>query len=617
MRPLPLVIPALLTLAGCREPVYADDKPGGNAPADSDTGSDTGTDTDTDTDTDVGPVDSDGDGVHDGADCEPEDATVYPGAEDIPYDGIDQDCDGLDLTDADGDGYDAEQVGGSDCDDENPSVNPGALDEENDFDDDCDGEVDEDVPIIPTDWPIRLGGTYATTTLDRIGNAEDGTLWVMGTLDAPIDAEPTFERVEMIENDANTRDVFLASYDEDRILDKVFVMSADATGTMEAGAVDIDPGSSVTVAGSFSGTVDVEPSAREYTRESQGDTDGVIVRINNLGDIIWGSSFGGAGADRTVGVVNRPLGGLFVAGEVSGDASYYGPGSAITGQGTTAVLTTAASGDTDGVLIRYNPDGRPQWVSSLLASTAGEAVHPTSLVTSSNAVIVAGTFSGTMDADPDAETTQSYTAAGTADAFAVALDPDTGELLWAAVLPCTGAATVGHVGIDTSGNLVLGGSFTGTIDLDPGAIDTADAAIGGSDGFVVVLDTTGARTWSTVLGGAGADSVRAAKADGNGGVAITGAVSGTAGIGGETLVAAGARDCFAARLESGGAASWAFAFGSSDDESCSDLSVSPDDYVYFSGPMTTAFDFSESGTDDLRRPAGPADVWVHRLPLTP
>ena len=160
MRSVPLIFCVLLPLGGCKEPVYADEKrSGGGQQTEPDTGSDTGSDTDVDTDTDTDTlVDTDGDGVHDGADCAPEDPTRYPGAEDIPYDGIDQDCDGLDLTDADGDGYDADVVGGSDCDDENPSVNPGALDEENGFDDDCDGEIDEDVPIIPTDWPIRLGG---------------------------------------------------------------------------------------------------------------------------------------------------------------------------------------------------------------------------------------------------------------------------------------------------------------------------------------------------------------------------------------------------------------------------------------------------------------------------
>ncbi|MFT6159382.1 MAG: hypothetical protein ACJA00_001971, partial [Myxococcota bacterium] len=57
-----------------------------------------------------------------------------------PYDGIDQDCDGVDLVDADADGWAAITAGGADCDDGDSSVNPNAEDVPNDgVDQDCDG----------------------------------------------------------------------------------------------------------------------------------------------------------------------------------------------------------------------------------------------------------------------------------------------------------------------------------------------------------------------------------------------------------------------------------------------------------------------------------------------
>ena len=84
-----------------------------------------------------------GDGSETG-DCDDTDPQVHPGSEEIPYDGVDQDCDGLDPTDLDGDGYDAEDVGGADCDDLDANVHPGRVDLEDGIDQDCDGDTDED-----------------------------------------------------------------------------------------------------------------------------------------------------------------------------------------------------------------------------------------------------------------------------------------------------------------------------------------------------------------------------------------------------------------------------------------------------------------------------------------
>jgi len=45
-----------------------------------------------------GPVDADGDGVTSDQDCNDNDASIYPGATEIKFDGVDQDCNGYDLT---------------------------------------------------------------------------------------------------------------------------------------------------------------------------------------------------------------------------------------------------------------------------------------------------------------------------------------------------------------------------------------------------------------------------------------------------------------------------------------------------------------------------------------
>lgn len=115
-------------------------------------------------------ADVDGDGhagrAAGGNDCDDNAADVYPGADEVPLDGIDQDCNGIDLVDGDDDGYTAAEHGGTDCDDADPAVHPDAMDWYGDaVDSDCDG-VD--------------GGLFNVANAHAIIGGDSGSYAVMG-----------------------------------------------------------------------------------------------------------------------------------------------------------------------------------------------------------------------------------------------------------------------------------------------------------------------------------------------------------------------------------------------------------------------------------------------------
>jgi hypothetical protein len=103
--------------------------------------------------------DGDGDGSIGADDCDDSDASVFPGAEEIPYDGIDQDCDGSDLDDLDGDGVGSVEAGGLDCDDNDPDIGPASEDIPYDgIDQDCSGSDFTDVDGDGHDSTAVAGG---------------------------------------------------------------------------------------------------------------------------------------------------------------------------------------------------------------------------------------------------------------------------------------------------------------------------------------------------------------------------------------------------------------------------------------------------------------------------
>lgn len=110
----------------------------------------------------IGGDDADLDGFYYDEDCNDQNANINPSAEEIPYNGIDEDCDGYDLEDVDKDGFKAEEAGGDDCDDSDPSINPGPTD--------IYKNCANDAPFVETIGKITA---YETETITIEAIAED------------------------------------------------------------------------------------------------------------------------------------------------------------------------------------------------------------------------------------------------------------------------------------------------------------------------------------------------------------------------------------------------------------------------------------------------------------
>ena len=130
----------------------------------------------------VGDTDNDHDGLTaNQGDCNDGNASIHPGATDIPGNGIDEDCSGADAInpgtiDADHDGFTPLQ---GDCNDLSASINPGATDiPGNGIDENCNGADsiagDTDFPTATISSPED--SAVVTMPVDIVGTASDAHL---------------------------------------------------------------------------------------------------------------------------------------------------------------------------------------------------------------------------------------------------------------------------------------------------------------------------------------------------------------------------------------------------------------------------------------------------------
>lgn len=119
------------------------------------------------------------------------------------------------------------------------------------------------------------------------------------------------------------------------------------------------------------------------------------------------------------------------------------------------------------------------------------------LVDGSDHIYLIGDFNGLADFDPSPtiSDTKGPTTSGVFEGFVIKLSP-TGDYLWSRTIDNTSATQGDRCDvlsgcIDASGDICLGGSFSGDYDFDPGSSTSLISSTGNQHGFFLRLDSAG------------------------------------------------------------------------------------------------------------------------------
>jgi hypothetical protein len=150
---------------------------------------------------------------------------------------------------------------------------------------------------------------------------------------------------------------------------------------------------------------------------------------------------------------------------------------------------------------------------------------------------------------------------------------------------------------DASGNLIVAGRFSGTINFGTTGASAMTSA-GGSDIFVAKFDQVGKFQWSRRFGGArnDGDGAVVVAADAGTGIYVAGNAYSGADFGFGAITASGgaSSDAFLVKLTGTGTSSWAKTFGGASADRITSLSVGPTGAVFVGGSYSNTINLGGS-----------------------
>ncbi len=170
--------------------------------------------------------------------------------------------------------------------------------------------------------------------------------------------------------------------------------------------------------------------------------------------------------------------------------------------------------------------------------------------------------------------------------------------------------------IDPAGNVIAVGSFSGTIDFDPGVgVFNMTSTAGGDDIFVMKLTPAGAFVWARKVGTATDEYATDVIVDAASNVYITGGYKGTVdfdpGAGITNLISAGNNDAFVWKLNSAGNFLWAKSMGGAFDDDISAIELdAANTNVYVTGTFQNTADMNPAAATNTLIIHGLQDAWV-------
>ena len=427
------------------------------------------------------------------------------------------------------------------------------------------------------------GGTLAkSVAVDVAGNS-----YMSGAFSGTVDFDPSMTHVgdTDILTARGSQDAYVAKYAPDNSLiwahrmggDDQVVSTLPPTFNDIGNKVKVDTTGNVFVVGSFKGAADFG----SITLITNGELDGYLVKFDSNGVVQWAKQWGGQ--------VDELGNGLALDG--SNNVYVQGIGSS----------SNLAERGID--ILKLNTAGTQVWSKKVNSN----GLYSDLAVDAAGNVFSIGTFSGTVDFDPSPKTNWVFSGnSSVATGYVLKLSSQ-GNFSWVSPFQSQGLsyAISNSVAIDGTGNVIVGGSYYGAVDFNPGIGVTT---LPNKGAFITKLNSNGSLVWAKPLeqqdSNGGTTVVTAIAIGPAGSINVAGSFSGTTdfdpGVATDIRTSAGGQDAYILNLNSSGGFGWMETFGGTQNDQATGIAVDAAGTIYVAGYFNGTVDFDPSlGTTNL------------------
>lgn len=411
-----------------------------------------------------------------------------------------------------------------------------------------------------------------------------GNSLIAGFYKGVMDIDPSANNYNLISYNTST-DFFLAKYTSSGSL-----LWANGIGGLyndQVRSMDLDNLGNIYVAGTFSGTVDFDPSSQSYNLTA-GAQDVFFAKYDVNGNFVWVKKINSPFSINVFSIDLDNNNSIIIAGQFSGNVD-FDPSAAV-------VNLNSVGGSLDGFIAKYDNNGNHIWSKNFGGNNSESC---SGIITDSLGNIFAtGTFNSISNLSPLPATFTVNSVAFSADIFLSAFDAN-GNFIWAKTIGGSNIETPYQIVLDYNKNILITGIYYGTGDYDPSPTINNLSWTGSSDIFIAKYDSLGNYLWANGIGGNDFEYSNSLVTDNAGNVYITGSFEGSVDFDPSTSNAllnsvTFTKDIFLAKYNAAGNYLWAEKFGSASGEQGNYVTIDNLSNIRLTGGINGTVDFDPS-----------------------